>query len=108
VLTIVVHIITTTAAGDLLTKSRKNCTFKINSAANYVNNIDYFDAMKNISASTAHGLVINHFGQNASDLLRRLSSGNEPYLVQKLKANFNPESLVRVRIQIFIMHFEFS
>jgi hypothetical protein len=100
-LTIVVHMITTTASGDFLTKSRKSYTFRIENAAVYVNNIDILDATKNttspsISASTAHGLVINHFGQMASDLLRRLSSGNEPYLVQRLKANSNPECSVSI------------
>lgn len=106
-LTIIVHIITTTASGDLLTKSRKSYSFKVESAAHYVNNIDHFVATKNVAvpttlASTVHGLLINHFGQNASDLLVRLGSGHEPYLIQKLKANSNSES--SVSIQTFFIH----
>ena len=75
--------ITATASEDFLTKSRQSYTMRIENAAIYVNDIDFLDATKNItlpciSAANAHGLVINHFGQIASDLLRRLSSGNEP------------------------------
>jgi hypothetical protein len=109
-LTIVVHIITTTAAGDFLTKSRKNYSFKTENAAAYLDNVDYNDATKNIAlptitGSTAHDLVINHFGQNANaaNLLRRISSGNEPHLVQKLKASSNPEC--SVSFQSSINHF---
>lgn len=98
-LTIVVHLITTTSAGDQLTRSRKNISIEIEEAACYIENIDLSDARNNISrpyitARSAHGLIINHFGQYAAETLTSISDSFDPYLAQKLKINSNPKFLV--------------
>jgi hypothetical protein len=99
-LSLTVHIISSTAAGDQLTKSRKSITIVIADAGCYIENIDLEDPRNNterpyISASNAHGLVINHLGQKAADTLLKVASGNDPHLFQRLKINSNPDHLVR-------------
>lgn len=100
-LQLIVHIITSTANGDQLTKSRKSITIVIENAGCYVENVDLDDAWNNInrpfiSAQNAHGLVISHFGQRAAENLEKIASGIDPHLSQKLKINSNPEYSVRI------------
>jgi hypothetical protein len=99
-LSLTVNIITSTAAGDQLTKSRKNITIMIEDAGCYIENIDLEDARNNIgrpyiSACNAHGLVINHLGQRAAETLAKVASGVDPHLFQRLKINSNPEHLAK-------------
>lgn len=99
-LLITLHIITAAATGEQLTKSRKSITMTIENGGFYIENIDLENAMNNvsrpfISASNAHGLVINHLGQRAAEILSKIASGVDPHLSQKLKTNSNPEYLVR-------------
>lgn len=102
-LTIVVHLITSTAAGDQLTKSRKSLSIKIEDSGVYIENIDLSNARNNIqrpyiTARNAHSLLVNHFGQIAAETLSKITDSCDPYLPQKLKLNSNPTFLVRIRL----------
>ena len=106
-LTITLHIITSTSTGDQLTKSRKSITIVIEDAGFYIDNIDLDDALNNVerpymSARNAHGLVINHLGQKAAQTLLMVASGEDPKLYQKIKIHSNPEHLVRSKISCAI------
>lgn len=109
ILTIIVHLITSTSAGDQLTKSRKSLQIVIQDAAVYIQNVNLLDARKNvlkpcITSRNAHGIVVNHFGQHAAETLSKIANAYDPYLSQKLKINSNPEYLVRLSLQCQIFN----
>ena len=102
-LTIVVHLITNTAAGDQLTRSRKSLSIKIEDSAVYIENVDPSNARNNIrrpyiTARNVHSLLVNHFGQSAADTLSKIAESYDPYLSTKLKINSNAKHLVRIRL----------
>lgn len=95
-LTIVVHIITTTAAGDQLAKSRKNTTISVEEAAFYIENIDLLEkhpeALHHSQDSTQP--PGEFLLQSADETLTAISVAHDPFLSQKLKINSNPKFLV--------------
>ena len=99
-LTITVNLVTSNAIGDQLVKSRKSVNIMIEDAGYYIDNVDLSGARNNIerpliTARYVHGLIVNHFGQNAADTLTRIANGREPNLAKALKINSNPLFLVR-------------
>lgn len=71
---------------------------RIEDAGCYVSNIDINNATNNtsrqyITGSTLHALVVNDFGQKATDLLAIIESGHDPLLSQNLESETNPGSL---------------
>ena len=99
-MTITVNIIASNAIGDQLVKSRKSVNIIIEDAGYCIDNVDLSDARNNIqrpliTARNVHGLIVNHYGQNAADTLTRITNGREPNLAKALKINSNPLFLVR-------------
>ena len=109
-LTVVVHLITLTASGDQLTKSKKNVPIEIKNAARIVQNVDLTDARNNvnrpyISARVAHSLVVNHFGASAVETLNDIALSHDPNLSTRLKINTNPKYLVSVTDHLLFCDF---
>lgn len=113
ILTIIVHLITSTSDGDQLTKSRKSLQIVIQDAAFYIQNIDLLEARKNVlkpytTSRNVPELVVSHFGQHAAETFSKIANAYDPYLSQKLKIISNPEFLVCLSLQcIFSYDFYF-
>lgn len=95
-LTITVHIISVNSAASSFSKTKRNISFEVPNSARFLSNFDIEDPYKNlehpsISATMVHEMVINYFGETASNFLEKVKSGDEPRLLNKAQNTTNPE-----------------
>lgn len=96
ILFITVHIVSVNATASSFSKTKRNITFEVANAARFLSNFNTEDPYKNvelpkISASMVHEMVIDYFGESASNFLEKVQSGAEPRLLNKAQNTTNPE-----------------